>query len=106
MINNLVGSRTIVPLLSRNCRATSTTLKPSGKSGVTGQELPESLVAHDGFTTKVAAETELDLGPGFQRGVAPIRCGRLTCVYAEQAQATGWVQSCLHEGIWRHTRWF
>jgi hypothetical protein len=31
----LLGSRTITPLLPRNCPATSSTLSPSGKRGVT-----------------------------------------------------------------------
>jgi hypothetical protein len=103
MINNLVGSRTIVPLLSSGNVDDAQAVWKERRHRL-GQELPESLVAHDGFTTKVAAEIELDLRPGFERGAAPIRCGRLTCVYAEQArQQDGCNHACAKEpGGTRH----
>jgi hypothetical protein len=85
MINNLVGSRTIVPLLSSGNVDDAQAVWKERRHRL-GQELPESLVAHDGFITKVAAEIELDLRPGFERGAAPVRCGCLASLHAEQAK--------------------
>jgi hypothetical protein len=48
-----------------------------------GQEVLESLFAHDGVTTEAAAEIKLDLRPGLERRSAPDRSGCFASFYIE-----------------------